>query len=542
MKFSNSLRSILWLSVVWSLCLLPCPRTASGGEFLDWLFGRNQPLIPIGSYPIPSNMVGQPVVANYPQAIPYPSPVPVGPSCASASIPGTLPAAPVQVLPPSSSSGTFVPTLPVYPPTTSQLPSSNFQSVWNRTPVTYYRPVTSVDPSSGATVTQLVPCTSYEYQTQRVPIYAFRPIFGQGRTFYPSPEMYWNPNATTPVASSGSSSFISVPQAGMPIETAMLMVSGSVLAGSLPPSFSTPIVPSNPVPSYLAPSTPPSYLAPATASPGYLAPATTSPSYIAPATSYAPSNAVPGYSSPSTSYDYGNLPNVYAPPIDSNNPVGTGVTPNVPNWNATPQSTTPSGAAGSIADPESSVQPSLPTQPLSGSSTGQYQSERPRFGLSRVHQQSEAANPFQSAPSTNSETSVSGQPNPNAIEIPNRLQPTRDRDDLKAIPAPEGSDLSPRWNRGLLDSRDLTASNTVSPQSMLSERAVYITSSTPTIASASAAERMTSTDQRQSSSSVEQRAHDAMAKKPGRLLSPSSHPAAPAVRSPQIDDRGWTAK
>ena len=54
---------------------------------------------------------------------------------------------------------------------------TNYRSSYYRAPVTYYRPVTSVDPVSGTTVTVQQPCTSYVQQLQRTPYSSLQPGF-----------------------------------------------------------------------------------------------------------------------------------------------------------------------------------------------------------------------------------------------------------------------------------------------------------------------------------------------------------------------------
>ena len=61
----------------------------------------------------------------------------------------------------------------------SAMPTAAYDTQWQRTPVTYYRPVTQYDPNYGTTVTSLQPCTSYQYQAQRVPLVAPTPVGGQ---------------------------------------------------------------------------------------------------------------------------------------------------------------------------------------------------------------------------------------------------------------------------------------------------------------------------------------------------------------------------
>jgi len=113
---------------------------------------------------------------------------------------------------------------PGFPQTVAgYLPTAAYDTQWSRTPVTYYRPVTAFDPRYGTTVTSLQPCTSYQYQAQRVPVIAPRPLQGN----YGSQTNNWpaitspgyNPtglavnNAYAPVAQP----FQNVPMVGMPM-------------------------------------------------------------------------------------------------------------------------------------------------------------------------------------------------------------------------------------------------------------------------------------------------------------------------------------
>ncbi len=66
----------------------------------------------------------------------------------------------------------YSPVLPQGLPQTNGgfLPTGAYASQYYKAPTTYYRPVTSFDPSLGTTITSLQPCTSYQYQAQRVPL------------------------------------------------------------------------------------------------------------------------------------------------------------------------------------------------------------------------------------------------------------------------------------------------------------------------------------------------------------------------------------
>jgi hypothetical protein len=72
---------------------------------------------------------------------------------------------------------------PIYAPTQStgglgrffgSMFGTNYASSYYRAPVTYYRPVTSVDPVTGTTVTVQQPCSSYVQQLQRSPYSSFQ--------------------------------------------------------------------------------------------------------------------------------------------------------------------------------------------------------------------------------------------------------------------------------------------------------------------------------------------------------------------------------
>lgn len=48
-------------------------------------------------------------------------------------------------------------------------PRTTFRPTWQRVPVTYYRPITSVDPVTGQQVQRMQPCTTYRWQIQQRP-------------------------------------------------------------------------------------------------------------------------------------------------------------------------------------------------------------------------------------------------------------------------------------------------------------------------------------------------------------------------------------
>ena len=62
------------------------------------------------------------------------------------------------------------------PVVSNYAPYTNYRSSWMRVPVTLYRPVTVVDPTSGQPVTVMQPCTTSSWQVQRAPALVQRPF------------------------------------------------------------------------------------------------------------------------------------------------------------------------------------------------------------------------------------------------------------------------------------------------------------------------------------------------------------------------------
>ena len=54
--------------------------------------------------------------------------------------------------------------------------NTNYVTSYYRAPITYYRPLSTVDPVSGTTVTVQQPCSSYVQQLQRIPYNSFLPL------------------------------------------------------------------------------------------------------------------------------------------------------------------------------------------------------------------------------------------------------------------------------------------------------------------------------------------------------------------------------
>ena len=171
-------------------------ETTQAGQWLDSILGRNQPVYPVGT-PVPVNTqtafspgagyvppsyapyAGSQLAGGYANAQYPSSPVLVAPNpVASYATNQTLGFGSYNVNQPPTYNAPLL--APGFPQTVAgTLPTAAYDTQWGRVPVTYYRPVTAFDPRYGTTVTSLQPCTSYQYQAQRPPVIAPRPILGE---------------------------------------------------------------------------------------------------------------------------------------------------------------------------------------------------------------------------------------------------------------------------------------------------------------------------------------------------------------------------
>ncbi len=171
------------------------PSNAQAGPLLDWLFGRHRSA--------PAYAVGQPV--------------PVGTAAAYGSYPagyggyavnyGNYYGSRLPVIGPAgagySAAAPSGITAATQPSTLSYVP--NFRSSAYRAPVTYYRPLLTTDPNTGAQVVAMAPCTSYQYLTQRIPTSGRRSLFGSRNlpAILPAPQAlptYTLPSGGIPLA------------------------------------------------------------------------------------------------------------------------------------------------------------------------------------------------------------------------------------------------------------------------------------------------------------------------------------------------------
>jgi hypothetical protein len=146
------------------LTLFACSETVHAGVLMDAIINNRN-----AAYPGQTYQAATPVMAGYAPVANYANVVSNYGTYTSNYAPAATPA--------NSGYGP----IPVGVPQTvpSYLPTAQYDTVWNRTPVTYYRPVTSFDPRLGTTVTSLQPCTGYQYQASRVPLIAPRAVLGE---------------------------------------------------------------------------------------------------------------------------------------------------------------------------------------------------------------------------------------------------------------------------------------------------------------------------------------------------------------------------
>ncbi|RMF39788.1 MAG: hypothetical protein D6753_12980 [Planctomycetota bacterium] len=405
------------------------------GPLLDWLFGRrNQlpaypagPPIPLGPAVPGSNVAGY-APYGYPAVSPqvaafgsFPSQYPAqyttgyagtstGLGCSGTALPSVGVPGSVGV---PTTPGAVAPALPAatVPPTASFVP--NFNSVAARTPVTYYRPVVTTDPATGAQRVVMAPCSSFEYQTRRVPALGRRSLFG---------------------------SLFGLPPRQQP----------------LPQAQPTYTIPSGGIPVAVVPMIPPTYATAYGAYPGFVggtvAPyGAMQPAVVAPGTSLTPAAPLGGFAGPSScNVPSGTtaIPGLVAPPATSA-PATGGFT--VPGTVPSPATVTPSpgiyppGTSPS-SDPAADIPPSLPSAAVPSSRPGLPESPSQTASNSRRDLRSVVSQPSSGESGRNSAPASS----PSWSE-------ERDLPVLRPIPVPEGYQPQRRWNPGLLSEDDLTA-------------------------------------------------------------------------------------
>lgn len=409
---------------------------AEAGPLFDWLFGHRtaaRPAYPVGQ-PVPvghaANMAGG-YVANMPIVN---MPVPGYPAGGYAANYGNYYGSMRPVIGPSGY-GYPAPqpggvAAAVAPSIMSYVP--DYRTSQYRAPVTYYRPLMTTDPTTGSQVVALAPCTSYEYQTQRIPTFGYNGVMGSYNTppviaAPPTLPTYTLPSGGVPVATGGPAAVLT------PSSGAYAMGYGS---------YPT-VTPTAPAPSYSS-----SYGSYSLQQPTIpQQPTLTSP----PNGTYStqPLSSPPGYygsvSGGSTGGSTGNYatpgytPGLVAPPASSY-PAPVMPSNSSPAFPMTPAPMVP--APGTVPrDPAGDAPPILP--PISSGASNFERSQ-----LRAIVRQPLTANS-----SLNSETTPK-------TELRQSQVPTMD-----PIPAPADFNEPPRWNPGLLNEQDRTASRPVAPNS-----------------------------------------------------------------------------
>ncbi len=443
------------------MAILSCalsPRDAQAGPLIDWLFGgfRSTPAYPVGQ-PMPLGNGNASGYAGYPNSVApanygaanygaansgnvagygsyTPNSLGYGGNYGnyySSQLPAIGPAGAGYTAP--MPSGIAAATMPSsMPPTLSYVP--NFQTYSQRAPVTYYRPLLTTDPNTGAQVVAMAPCTSYEYMAQRAPTFGRTALFSTN---------------VAPV--------LQAPTQAFPTYT---LPSGGVPLASNSPAFASPYASGYGTRS--SGYTPYSVLQPSTVSPGTYptAPLGQSPYYgttnggscggysAAPSTQYVPGLVAPQSPSPPSSFAPSTSPPAnFAPSssLPSNNSYPAQVYPGSGFGQPLPSNSfpAPSTNPNSILPPgqvdQGDIPPSLPTFPTTDNSNS---SSRPTLrSIVRQPRSGET-----STANASSNTSVDTKSN-TGRELPTMMP----------IPVPQDFKYEPRYNPGLLREEDMTA-------------------------------------------------------------------------------------
>lgn len=427
---------------------------------------KPQAAYPVGSpYPVASPYPAQ--GANYAVGRPTIPVVPITPSYGSTpSYYGNY-----GMLPPAS--GNALPN--GFPQSVaSAMPTAAYDTQWQRTPVTYYRPVTQFDPNYGTTVTSLQPCTSYQYQAQRVPMVAPTPVGGayaQASNQWPAinqpgyyPTGVANAYAMNPVPLANPNTPLPGSMVAPPTypQVQYLPSNGTVPASAMSPGSATFQANTNPGLSSAV------YYGSPTANPAVNCPNGVCPSNTyaanAPSTNLTPPN-VPGAASivpmgPVTYLPGSSVPGSSVPGSSNTNPVlppsGATLDPEAaraPTWPPPPSVTPPS------------VTPPSATPTTSSAGLWSDRDERvakmsPMTRLPMVPIDRPVAN---AAPTYPTSRSVSNDPAAIASPFPGSFpsnpatsptlptyQPSTKTLNAKPLVAPEGFDGKPHWNPKLL--------------------------------------------------------------------------------------------
>ena len=399
--------------------------SAKAGPLLDWLFGYRtaaRPAYPIGQ-PVPignaanappgyaANMpaTGYPVAgyaANYGNY--YGSMMPViGPAGYGyqAGQPGGVAAA-------------TAPSIMSYVP--------DYRTSQYRAPVTYYRPLMTTDPNTGSQVVALAPCTSYEYQAQRIPTFGYNGVMGSYSTppVVSAPQStptYTLPSGGIPLAAGGPAAILP-PSSG----AYAMGYGGSTVNPMSGPAYASNYGSYSPYSVYSAqqPALPQQPVLTAPPIGNYpTQPFSSAPGYYGSVTGGSTGGSTGNYAAPNYA------PGLVAPPASSypSNPY-----PSAPSTQPPVFPINPAPGAMPYRDPAGDAAPVLP--PINTSTN----LERPQ--LKAIVRQPLTAN-----------NSLNTEKVPQS-DIRHSQGPKMD-----PIPAPADLDQQPRWNPGLLNEQDRTA-------------------------------------------------------------------------------------
>lgn len=397
---------------------------AEAGPLLDWLFGYRtaaRPGYPVGQ-PVPignaANMAGGYAVGGYAANMPVVNlpyagnPASGTPAGGYAANYGNYYGSMMPVIGPSGYG--YTPTQPnavaaaTAPSIMSYVP--DYRTSQYRAPVTYYRPMMTTDPNTGAQVIALAPCTSYEYQTQRIPTFGYNGAIGSYNTppvIPPPPSMptYTLPSGGVPLAAGGPAAVLP-PTAGAyamgyggfpnanPLTTSPTYSSGYGAYALQPPTLpQQPILTAPPSGNYPT--------QPLSSTPGYYGGSTGGGSNG----SYAPAYT-PGLVAPSAN-------------------------PYPPSSPAFPTSPAPSAMPRDAGD----TAPVLPPTPSTNSGASLH---RPQLRAITRQPLTASKPPI---------TEMAPQTEPPQSQVPS----------MEPIPVPADFNEQPRWNPGLLNEQDRTA-------------------------------------------------------------------------------------
>jgi hypothetical protein len=246
------------------LTLFACSETVNAGVLMDALINNRN-----AAYPAQTYRAATPVTAGYAPVANYANVV---------SNYGTYTSNYAPAVTPANSGYGPIP-VGVQQTVPSYLPTAQYDTVWNRTPVTYYRPVTSFDPRLGTTVTSLQPCTGYQYQASRVPMIAPRAVLGEyglqsnqwpaitgpgynpaglGVTAnYPGYQTLPNSGTFAPYGNSGTS--IGMPASSLPVTTfptaPAVPINPAPMPNNVTSGYPTSVAPVSSYPAYSTPTT-----------------------------------------------------------------------------------------------------------------------------------------------------------------------------------------------------------------------------------------------------------------------------------------------